>query len=342
VSSDRVEVVLKWLEEVLHEHHRMANPRIPLILPSTLAERARWMPLVEEVFKASEGVVVDSIGCRGEVACGDIRTEAPDLVALVEFFLGEYNSLDTNAGLSLVIAGGRAAVEGDPFDSVNAAQRTIREVAASLCDSRLRDSDLVALVYGEESMDDKTVALVWRTLTGLLEQFRSGEGPSTMCVVAGDSKASPAVNCSGRNSLRYRVDETLSIRHAYETSLYTIDDVGRHSTDDLPLLVLFLGAGASVADGLPTGDRLRDQALSSLTRKPVDHSTYGEVVRTWYAELESRGDLLDFEIGPGAQDLFVDTLTLERVLEQEQKQEGERLRRHSAPSRRSMTRGTKN
>jgi hypothetical protein len=204
---------------------------------------------------------------------------------------------------------------------VNAAQRAVREVAAAMCDFRLRDSDLSALVYAEESMDEDSVALVWSTLTDMLTHL-DGRGPSTLCIVAGDSTASPDVNCTGPSSLRYRVDDQLSVRHAYANSLYPISDVGRHTVQDLPLLVLFLGAGASVADGLPTGDRLRDRALESLTRRQVDKTTFAEVARAWYAELESRGDLLDFERGPGAQDTFVDGLTLERVLEHEQQIEG--------------------
>lgn len=322
MTADRVQVVLQWLEEVLREHHRSANPRTPLILPATLAERNRWMPLLEQVFKASEGVVVDALECRDGVECGDIETDAPELVTLVSAMLDEYNASDGTARLALVIAGGRAEITGSPFDSVNAAQRAVREVAAAMCDYRLRDSDLAALVYAEESMDDDSVALVWRTLTDVLTHLNATNGPSTLCIIAGDSKASPGVNCSGPNSLRFRVDEDLSVRHAYANSLYPVGDVGRHTAADLPLLVLFLGAGASVADGLLTGDRLRDRALQSLTRQPVDKTTFSDVAREWYGELESRGDLLDFERGPGAQDAFVENLTLERVLEHEQQIEG--------------------
>lgn len=322
MTADRVQVVLQWLEEVLNEHHRTADPREPLILPASLAERSRWMPLVEQVFKASEGVVVDALECRDGVDCGEIEADAPKLVALVRALLVDYNAHDDTAGLALQIADGRAEITGNPFDSVNAAQRAVREVAAAMCDSRLRDSDLAALVYAEESMDEESVAIVWRTLTDMLQHFEATSGPSTLCIVAGDSKALPDVNCSGPNSLRYRVDDQLSVRHAYANSLYPIGDVGRHAAQDLPLLVLFLGAGASVADGLQTGDRLRDRALESLTRKKVDKATFQDVARGWYAELESRGDLLDFERGPGAQEAFVDGLTLERVLEHEQQIEG--------------------
>lgn len=322
MTGDRVQVVLQWLEEVLREHNRSADPREPLILPASLAERSRWMPLVEQVFKASEGVVVDALECRDGVDCGEIEAEAPQLVALVRTLLDEYNAHDATAGLALQIADGRAVITGNPFDSVNAAQRAVREVAAAMCDFRLRDSDLSALVYAEESMDEESVALVWRTLTDMLAHLETASGPSTLCIVAGDSTATPDVNCSGPNSVRYRVDDQLSVRHSYVNSLYPISDVGRHTAQDLPLLVLFLGAGASVADGLPTGDRLRDRALESLTRKNVDKTTFAEVARAWYAELESRGDLLDFERGPGAQDVFVEGLTLERVLEHEQQIEG--------------------
>lgn len=321
MSGDRVEVVLKWLEAVLREHHRMADPKIPLMLPATLAERHRWMRLVEEVFKASEGVVVDALKSRGEAECGDIENDAPELLALVRSFLDEYNTFDPTANLTLHIAAGRAVIKGDSFDSVNAAQRAVREVAAAMCDERLRDGDLAALVYAEESMTKEVLALVWRTLTGMLTHMPVDAAPSTLCIVAGDSTASPDVNCSGKDSLRFRVDEQLSERHSYETSLYPIRDVGRHDAEDLPLVVLFLGAGASVADGLPTGDRLRDRALKSLTGREVDRTTYTKVASEWYAALESRQQLLDFERGPGQQEVFVETLTLERVLEHEQQAE---------------------
>ena len=254
MSSARVEVVLKWLEAVLREHHRTADPKTPLVLPTALAERHRWMNLVEEVFKSAEGVMVDALDSRGECDCGDIETDAPDLVAHVREFLDEYNKLDTKANLSLAIGGGKAVVEGDAFDSVNAAQRAVREVAAAMCDARLRDTDLAALVYAEESMSQRVLALVWNTVTSMLEKIPKDAAPATLCVVAGDSQASPDVNCSGKNSLRFSVDEQLSERHAYETELKVIADMGRHEREDMPLVVLFLGAGSSVADGLPTGE----------------------------------------------------------------------------------------
>ena len=317
MSSPQVEVVLKWLELVLREHLRSASPRTPVILPATLAERLRWMPLIEEVFKASDGVVVDAVTCRDGVSCGDIEGDAPALLAHVRQFLNDYNAIDPSANLSLKVSSGRAEVLGAPFDSVNAAQRATREFAAAMCDSRLRDSDLTALVYGEESMDDQTVQLVWRAATGILRAIDGG-APSTLCIVAGDSKASPDVNCTGENSLRFRVDQKLSVRHTYEHSVRVIKDIERHNRPEMPFVVLFLGAGASVADGLPTGDRLRDQALAGITRRHVDSTTFEDVATDWYGELQARGELHDFEMGPGQRKRFVETLTLERVLEYEQ------------------------
>lgn len=322
MSSARVEVVLKWLQAVLREHHRTADPKTPLVLPTALVERHRWMNLVEEVFKSAEGVVVDALDSRGECDCGDIEADAPDLVAHVRKFLDSYNALDATANLALVIGGGKAVVEGDAFDSVNAAQRAVREVAAAMCDARLRDADLAALIYAEESMSQEVLALVWRTVTSMLDKIPTDAAPTTLCVVAGDSQASPDVNCSGQNSLRFSVDDQLSERHAYETELKVIADMGRHERDDMPLVVLFLGAGSSVADGLPTGDKLRDQALKRLTGKDVDRNTFREVAGEWYGELEAGGHLLPFETGAGAQDRFIEALTLERVIEQEQRVEG--------------------
>lgn len=323
MTTARGEDILIWLADVLAEHDMSMKRRDPLLLASSLAERERWMPLVQEVFKAADGVLIDAVECGDGTECGDIENEAARLVAHIRELLDGYNGADPGASLSLRVEDGRAWIEGStPLDSVNAAQRAFREVVTAFCDVRLRTSELVALAYAEDALDDKRVAVVWESLMGITDFLEREQTPTTLCVIAGDSKVRPDIHCSGERSLRYRIDNSkLQIRHAYANSAAPVRDLGRQSAEALPLIVLFLGAGASVADGLPTGDALRDKALSSLMRTHVDRTTFEEVASKWYELLESRGKLEEHERGAGVKE-FVRTLTLERVLEYEQDVEG--------------------
>lgn len=280
------------------------------------------MPLIEEVFKASEGVVVDALEKGAGADCGDIESDAPELLAHVRALLDEFNAVDGAAELRLVLEGGAARIEGaQTFDAVNAAQRTVREVATAMCDIGVRTSELAAIVYAEDSLDEHTVSLVWKYLMSMPASLPTAIAPSTMCVIAGDSTVRPAIHCAGENSLRYRVEDQLFTRQTLEHSRTDIEASLRGSDADMPLFPLFLAAGASMADGLPSGDSLRDKALSRLTGIQVDRTSFVEVSSNWYAQLERRGELEDWELEAG-QKAFVDSLTLERVLEHEQRAEG--------------------
>jgi hypothetical protein len=83
------------------------------------------------------------------------------------------------------------------------------------------------------------------------------------------------------------------------------------------MVTLFLGAGASTAVGLPTGNELRNQALDAITGTVVDDGTFVSVANGWFSQLQARSALSDAELAAGPK-AFVGELTLERVLQQEQ------------------------
>lgn len=319
---------LEWLVSCLERHNAPKARRDagPLIIATSLSERERWIPLISQVLEHEDGVLVDATGVGAEgVHCGAISEDAPQLVAAITALLEAYNRANSLAELRLVIADGRARVLGnDPFDAANAAQRAFREVATALCADDLRASSLVALVYAEDALDGENVALVWRTLMNVGEIFALGE-QSTFLIIAGDGQLEPDLHCSGAQGLDFRVSsQGVETRKTWSVNCGPFDELGRHDSAQMPLLTLFLGAGASAGVGLKTGDRLRNEALADLSGRHVDGGNWRDVARAWFAELGPQGALSDAEMDAGPE-VFVETLTLERVIEVEQDREGQVL-----------------
>lgn len=294
------------------------------MLPTSLPEREKWTPLIAAVLAAEDGALVDATECGRGVPCGDLVAEAPKLVQAVEDLLDAYNVDDPGADLKLTISGRYATVEGAvDYEGVNSAQRAFRELATAVCADRLRAADLTAIVYAEDALEEAHVRHVWSLLMRLPEVLNL-QPSATLAVIAGDGQVDFDTHCSGNPSLRYRLiePEGLLRRHTHTRAVDPIQQLARYSAADMPLMVLFLGAGASVAEGLPTGDTLRNQALGQLMGRSVDRGNFDAVARAWWLELGRNDGLSAGEIAAGI-DRFVETLTLERVLEREQQIENQ-------------------
>lgn len=318
--------ILEWLRQVLDEHcdHDVRRGGAAVLMPTALPERKRWTPLIRQVLEAEDGVLVDATQCGRGVKCAKLEEDVPELVAAVQELLGSYNRDDTFANLRLDIVAGSACITGaQHFDSINAAQRAFREVVAALCADDLRSSQLAALVYAEDSLDDARKQEVWEVLMRLPELLRLSAA-STLAVVAGDGSVDFNVHCAGFPSLRARIMDGggLLRRHPWYRSIRPILDLRRYSREDQPLVVLFLGAGASVADGLPTGDTLRNQSLGKVVGRPVDRGTFDSAAREWWRMLAEVDALSDGELAAKV-DEFVRTLTLERLIAQEQREQNQ-------------------
>src|SRR4051794_4322557 len=85
--------VLRWLERTLEAHQipLAARRGEPILLAACLPERERWIELASELFKAADGVLVDATAAGAGIECGDLESEAPDLVGAVQAVLAEYN-----------------------------------------------------------------------------------------------------------------------------------------------------------------------------------------------------------------------------------------------------------
>lgn len=318
--------VLDWLGECLRHHSNESEHRgsSALLIPTALSERERWASLIREVVLQEDGVLVDatSLGETG-ARCGDLQGDAPEMVSAVEQLLAEYNARDVDAQLTLVFAGDRVRVDGaQDFSAVNAAQRALREVATALCADELRSTTFVTLMYAEDALDETNASAVWSLVLRAPELLRL-TAASTLVVVAGDGILRFNLHCTGERSVRFRLDgRGKEDRRPWNQNRSMIQKLARHGRSEMPLLPIFLGAGASVAASLPTGDALRNKALASITQSPVDSGTWRDVAGKWFRDLEAEGRISPEEAAIGL-DQFVGGLTLERVLEVEQDDEGQ-------------------
>ncbi|MFL1999541.1 SIR2 family protein [Microbacterium sp. A1-JK] len=283
------------------------------------------MPLINEVVQAEDGVLIDSFGAGLDwVACGDLAREAPAMAPALATLLQKYNDEYPDAELRLEITGDRARVVGaQEYVAANAAQKTVRDIATALCGERLRESELVAFAYSETSLEYDHVELIWGLITQLPSLLAMASG--TVMVLSCEGQIKPGIHCSGDPSLLARVTaDGIAWRHPWTRSALSLQTVARQRADAMPLFVLFLGAGASVGFGLPSGDKLRNDVLSRLMDRPVDESTFDAVAHDWWKSLLDAEQLTDLEKSLG-EDSFVETLTLEMVLEHEQQEESQRF-----------------
>ena len=318
MTSARAQDVLHWLSRVIAESSsRDQDSATPHLIATALAERERWMRLITQAVKSADGVLVNAVAMAESVECGEIESDAPQVLALARELLVAADSGDGGASEIQVRDGRAALVAHGSSDGANAAQRAIREVAIAICDHRLRSSGLVALVYTEEAMDLETASVVWQALMKLPDCFTASARPTTILLIAGDGADSTGVHCTGARGLQFRItNDALEERHSYSHNEKLVNDIGNYDQQTIPLAVGFLGAGASIGWGLPSGDALRDSALARLMNMPVDPATFSVVARAFYDDLAERNELQPYELAAGP-DTFIRTLTLERVLEHE-------------------------
>jgi hypothetical protein len=316
--------VLTFVTELVRIHQSTRQVDAPAILvAAAITERERWLPLLREVLELEDGVLLDASILGEGVNCGDIENEAPNLTSWVVGILDAYNLIDITANLRLIIEGGRARISGNAsYEAANAAQRAMREILTAVCADSLRSAQLATFVFPQDALDGQLLALMWEGLMNLPDRLNF-DATSTLAIIAGDGQIDFDVHCTGDPSLRYRINEAgLSLRHTYSRSAHPVKSLGRQEKDDIPLVVMFMGAGASITKGMPLGDHLRNEALSRATGETVDAGTFDSVSRSWFEALLATEALSQAEQDAGVNS-FVRGLTLERVLQQEQAEENQ-------------------
>jgi hypothetical protein len=316
------------MQQALNDHRNHANAvaagraDAPLLLAVCIDERERLQPLLAEVLRATDGLLVDANAFGDTVEFVGDPADVAALADAVSAALADANALtDAADTLRLEVDAGEIRIVGaSTYSAASRAQQALRSLLVSLFAVALRANDLAALIYPDDALDAEHKEIVWRLLMRLPQLL--GRAPaSTLVVIAGDAELQFGLHCAGDPSLRWRVsDEGLQTRHPRTRDRLAVVELARLDRAHAPLVMLMLGAGAS-AGYLPLGNAVRDRALEHRTGTPVDRHNYADVAATFYAELcEQPHRLLPGERDGGVEH-FIARLTLERVLREERHHE---------------------
>lgn len=295
----------------------------PRVVVATLAERETFSRLLKELFRSGSGLLVDATECGEEVETdGDPATDHPELVAAVQQVLDAHNARHPDDELTIESDDGIFAIRGaHDLEAANTGQRALRQILTALFSRDLHGSTLVGLVWADDSLDEGVTKDVWSLLMRS-ESLLGLPNGSTLVLVAGDTNIRPSIHCTGDVSIQFNVHEAgVEERRSHLACGYAVEELGRFTPDDAPLVVLFLGAGAATGLGLPLGNDLRNKALARQVHLPtVDWSNFALAGSMFFERLKVGEALLKGEEAKGV-DAFVASLTLERVLHAEQKDE---------------------
>jgi hypothetical protein len=193
---------------------------------------------------------------------------------------------------------------GEPTGSLPMVLR----VLATLASFEL-NTPLVVLSYPLRGLDEVRAALLWEAM--LAPSYFIPPKLRTFVPIAGGdvdvathcNRVEGAVRLVVRDGEMIERGTPLLLSDSFHMILGRIDQP----------LVLFLGAGASANCNLPQGNRVRDQALSTLTQKSVGSPDIVSAFRRWLAD-HGRW-MTDEQHLP--LEVFERNLTLERVLREE-------------------------
>jgi hypothetical protein len=317
--------LLTLCSRVVNEMRRNTGRGVRVI-PVLLDDTARWAGALKALFEAGQGAVVIAEDSGAGVDSGDDAapeigrlTAAVDevLVQLARRDAGSYGGLRIDSS----VHGRRGIVGTVPFIAANRAQQTVRGLLAAVFSTELRTTQTPIILWDDSALDQETSRTVFALCQRLPELLGLATG-TTLVIVVGDGELR-GDHLSGKRSLRYRLTgRGLQRRDSFETSVQRVAAWERYAPPEAPLAVLMLGAGASVNAGLPTGNQLRDQALSARYGKPIDAATIRTAGLKFWNDLWKAGRLTDAEMAQGSA-AFVDGLTLERVLREEQHDENQ-------------------
>jgi hypothetical protein len=192
----------------------------------------------------------------------------------------------------------------------------VLKFAAALFHAQLREHEVAAISWTEDRLDEVTQLTLWELIRVHIPPLGIGSLRTLILIAGGYIK--PDVHCEGEPSIRYALTESGLSKRKGVTSLRTA--VGRLSRNTGQLFVIFLGAGASSSARMPLGNSVRDYALESFFADSSG-APVAELAFRFHRWVQENDRLLAGEerMDPA---IFVERLTLERVLREEFRREG--------------------
>jgi hypothetical protein len=304
--------VLDMFRSVLATADRRLADAQSQVVPVIATDLVTDLPLIEQIARHAEAPIL--IANWGPAPAVD-GVEPSDSLSLLRNVI---ESVELPVGrLQLVDIDDQhvaARIGSEPTPS-NPGLRNVLGALTAIIDRNLGGQRLGIIAYDESNIDKVTQDLLWQVL--MKELPTSGASmPRTLLLIVGNENLS-VEHLDADPTVRYVLRPAgLVERHSREVDEREIAEL---AAGEEPL-VLFLGAGASVASGLPLGDTLRNEALRRFFHDNVG-APIAELIDKFFVYVDEHDRFLSTEQEQDQQ-YFIDNLTLERVLREEKHQEG--------------------
>lgn len=322
--------VLELCSMLLADVDRNRTDKAPAtVLPVMLAEIERWTPLITEIFEQAGSSVVASRDFAAAAQCARTDPAARQrlddaieetLLALATDEPGSYDALRLERP-----SDNERLISGPPPGAANRAQVAARELLTSMFSDELCLGENAVLIWDDSQFDTRSSSTFLGLARRLPEILGLPDG-SVLLLFIGDGRLRYGEHCVGEQSVRYDLSPGYGLRkrEALTQTRRRIAEWALNSREDAPLRVLMLGAGTSVNVGLPTGNELRNDALTRRVGFTVDEGSFSEAAEAFRRQIREAGRLMPSENDLNASD-FAAGLTLERVIREEQHEEHVKL-----------------
>jgi hypothetical protein len=294
--------LLDFARKIVYEHQRENSDESILVIPA-----------VHDAIDLDH-TSIEAIAARydGEyIRCDDSATPLYEAHGPINETMAQYLiqlCASRNLSISISERDGRVIAVSDEKGEATGALPMILRVLAALASADL-DKSLVILSYSLNGLDEVRAALLWE-VTLAPGYFAPPLLRTFVPVAAGDVDVARHCNRT-EGAVRLVVRDGELIERG--ASILLSDSLPMILSDINDPIVLFLGAGASASCNMPQGNYLRDQALASLTQRPLGSAELVPSFRRWLTNHDRW--LVDESSLPA--DVFERNLTLERVLREE-------------------------
>ncbi|WP_056865206.1 hypothetical protein [Nocardioides sp. Leaf285] len=316
--------VLEFLVDVLNEAERGTGPELNVIPVVVQDDLPSLLPLLTEVcryagvpFRLAENLV-DGLPWRDPDVLPDnsLRTKI-ERIELDPTGSGHGENLRVAVDDSILTV--RIGTNGSP---TNPGDRNQLGLLTALLDPEIRTHAAAVVAYDETDLSDDSKERMWDFVLKDLQTL--GPACKTLIVLVGCATLDFERHCREGAGARWAFQHgNVRWRQRSQTDM---SGIAKIAADD-DMIVLMLGAGASMSSGLPLGDHLRNSALARLVPDLADQGRpFRDQASEFFRQTASLGRLMPSEQNIQEED-FIESLTLERVLREEVRgrAHGERL-----------------
>jgi hypothetical protein len=292
---------IKLITSLLEEHQASSGqPQIVTCMHFSVDED---VPLIAAAAERYNGQLyfLSADEAEWEAPPGPIN---PTRLALLQGIMSSVpGALPNTVSVEIVAGTVVARVEGDTVPPPPSLAPVLRAIAVIASDA-LQRTDVSVLVASAVEADARRKELLWRILNPDPTMLELNGRRTIVSIISG--RPDPDVDYARSPAIKYVAMPDRVLKRTDNASQQAIRTFGEHTGP----VVLFLGAGASASAGISLGNVYRDIALEDLVGESAsEHATLADA---FFQYLQDRDRFLTGE--RSRRDVFLETLTLERVM----------------------------